>query len=101
MAGAKVIHMAAQQPIERFRAGQVSCALWRNEVTVRGEQKTIVKASVSRRYRDRNDEWQSSQSFSRNEIPLAIYCLQKAFESMIENAGESDTPAPVEEVVIE
>lgn len=75
--------------------------MWRNEVTVRGEQKTIVKASVSRRYRDRNDEWQSSQSFSRNEIPLAIYCLQKAFESMIENPGDPDTPAPVEEVVIE
>lgn len=70
-------------------------------MTVRGEQKTIVKASVSRRYRDRNDEWQSSQSFSRNEIPLAIYCLQKAFESMIEDPGDHDTPAPVEEVVIE
>jgi hypothetical protein len=96
MTGTKVNPMATQQPIERFRAGPVSCALWRNEVTVKGERKSIVKASVSRRYRDRNDEWQTSQSFSRNEIPLAIYCLQKAFGSMIENAGEPDTPAPVE-----
>ena len=101
MTGAKVIHMAAQQPLERFRAGPVSCALWRNEVTAKGERKTIVKASVSVRYRDENDVWRSSQSYSRNEIPLVIYSLQKAFESMIENPGDPDTPAPVEGVVIE
>lgn len=101
MAGTKVIHMAAQQPIERFRAGQVSCALWENDITVKGQEKTIVKASVSRRYQDRNGDWQSSQSFSRNEIPLAIYCLQKAFESMIEKSKETDTTVPVEEIVIE
>ena len=31
-----------------------------------------------------------SQSFSRNEIPLAIYVLQKAFEAMIEKRPEQD-----------
>ena len=28
--------------------------------------------------------WKTSQSFSQNEIPLAIYVPQKAFEAMIE-----------------
>lgn len=94
--------MATQQPIERFRAGQISCALWENEITVSGQQKTILKASVTRRYQDRNGEWKSSQSFSRNEIPLAIYCLQKAFASIIEKPKESDDEmGPVEEVLIE
>jgi hypothetical protein len=32
--------------------------------------------------------WQSSTSFSRNEIPLAIHCLQKAFEKIIEKQNE-------------
>ena len=49
-------------------------------------------------YRDDNDgEWKSSGSFSRNEIPLAIYCLQKAFEHMIEKQQEENS-TPVEEV---
>ena len=93
--------MANQQPIERFRAGSVSCALWENEIGVNGQQKTIVKASLDRRYQDRNGNWKSSQSFSRNEIPLAIYCLRKAFESIIEKAKDSDAMGPVEEVVVE
>lgn len=84
--------MENNEPIQRFRAGQVACALWENEVTVDGKQQTIVKASVSLRYRDRYGNWKSSQSFSRNEIPLAIYVLQKAFEAMIEKPAEAKEP---------
>jgi len=49
----------------------------------------LAKASVNRRYKDSAGNWQSSQSFSRNEIPLAIYVLQKAFEAMIEKPREA------------
>jgi len=72
-----------QQPMARFRAGQVSCALWENEIQVNGTAKTMLKASISRRYKDKGGEWKSSQSFSRNEIPLAIYCLEQAFGKII------------------
>ena len=46
--------------------------------------------------------WKSSQSFSRNEIPLAIYVLQKAFEAMLEKPkGEEITQAIEEERVVQ
>ncbi len=93
--------MAQLQPLNRFRAGQVSCALWENDIIVRGQQKTIVKASISRRYKDRDGNWQTSQSFSRHEIPLAIYCLTKAFGAMLENPNGQAEMGAVEEVVIE
>ena len=70
-------------PLKKFRAGQVSCALWENDAEVNGRTVTMLKATVERRYKDKNDTWKSSNSFSRNEIPLAIYCLQQAFEAMI------------------
>ena len=50
----------------------------------------LAKASVSRRYQARNGDWKTSQSFSRNEIPLAIYVLQKAFEAMLEKPKEAE-----------
>jgi len=86
------------QPIARFRAGQISCALWENEVQVNGTSKTMLEASVSRRYKDRDGEWKSSQSFSRNEIFLAIHCLNKAAEKIIgketaQNAGKVEEEA--------
>ena len=95
----EVIEMAKQQPMARFRAGSVSCALWENDIQVNGQMKTMLKASVARRYKDKDGEWKSSGSFSRNEIPLAIWCLQKAFDAIIGEQGSNgngDLEVPVE-----
>jgi len=81
--------MTGQQlPVAKFRAGQISSAVWRNQIQVKGTAITVLKATVQRRYKDKEGNWQSSGSFSRNEIPLAIYCLQKAFEKIIETQHE-------------
>ena len=72
------------QPVKKFRAGQVSCALWENEAKVNGRIVTMLKATVERRYKDKDGIWKSSGSFGRNEIPLAVYCLEKAFEAIVE-----------------
>ena len=86
-------------PMKKWNAGQISCALWCNEVKVNGKPVEILKASVERRYKDKDDNWKSSGSFSRNEIPLAIYCLQQAFEAMIEQRDQDEQPE-IEEVVV-
>ena len=75
-------------PLEKFKAGQVSAAIWENKVMVNGKETVMLKASIQRRYKDKNGEWKSTTSFGRNEIPLAIYCLQKAFEKIIEKQAE-------------
>ena len=88
-----------QKPIETFSAGAVSAGVWENEATVNGKTVTILKASVGRRYKDRNDNWKTTYSFSRNEIALAIYCLQKAFEAIIEKAKQDSSDIEGESVV--
>jgi len=80
--------MVGQLPLAKFKAGQVSSALWENEVQMPRGTVRILKATIQRRYKDKNGTWQSSTSFSRNEIPLAIHCLQKAFEKIIEKQNE-------------
>lgn len=98
--------MTGQQlPVAKFRAGQISSAVWRNEIQVKGKAITVLKATVQRRYKDKEGNWQSSGSFSRNEIPLAIHCLQQAFEKIIETQHEDSNNANtsgnnIEEVVI-
>lgn len=92
--------MTGQKPTAKFKAGQVSAALWENEITAKnGGKVTVLKATVQRRYKDK-EGWKSSQSFSRNEIPLAIYCLQKAFEKIIETQVDSANGNGVVEEVI-
>jgi len=93
--------MTGQQlPVAKFKAGQVSSALWENEVQMPRGTAKILKATVQRRYRDKSGNWQSSTSFSRNEIPLAIHCLQKAFEKIIQMQNEDSGSNNVEEIDI-
>ena len=93
--------MAGQKPVAKFKAGQVSAAIWENEITAQnGHKVSVLKTTVERRYKDRYGNWKSGGSFSRNEIPLAIYCLEKAFEKMVttqedkasNNNGEEEIP---------
>ncbi len=83
-------------PLKKFRAGQISCALWENEAKVNGRMVRMLKATVERRYKDKNNEWQSSGSFGRNEIPLAIYCLEKAFEAIVDEQSVQPEEGVVE-----
>ena len=91
--------MVGQRPVAKFAAGQVAAAIWENEVMTRsGKKLTMLKASVERRFKDKDGQWKSSNSFSRNEIPLAIYCLQKSLEHIIESRKDEDE-MPEEEAV--
>ena len=86
------------QPVAKFRAGSISCALWENEASVNGRRVTMIKATVERRFKDpKTDSWRSSNSFGRNEIPLAIFCLARAFDKIIGEEQQDDTVS--EEVV--
>ena len=78
-------------PLKKFSAGSVSSAIWENEAIVAGKSASILKATVERRYKDKDGTWKSSGSFSRNEIPLAVFCLLKAFAAMVdEKEGEEE-----------
>jgi hypothetical protein len=86
--------MANNKPKEKIIAGAVSCALWENELTTRdGRQIPVLKASLERRYRDASGTWKSSNSFGRNEIPQAIYCLMKAYAAMMEKSSDEEEAA--------
>ena len=51
---------------------------------------------------DKSGAWQSTSSFNRNEIRLAIHCLEKAFEKIIEiqNQDAVNNSNDIEEIAI-
>ena len=93
--------MEEQKPVKTFKAGPVTCAVWDNPISVGGRPTTILKASVSRRYRDRDGTWKTSQSFSRGELPLAMFAMLQAFEFMLEKSPEQEISDAVGEVARE
>ena len=86
-------------PVKKFSAGAISCSLWENQIAVGGIPTTVLKASVERRYKDRNGEWKSSNSYSRNEIPLVIHLLQEAFGYMLKDHSTEEMKVEEETVL--
>mgnify|MGYP001313222068 FL=1 len=83
--------MANQKPVWKTQAGVISVALWQNEAVVGGRNVKMLKATIERRYKD-GTEWKSSSSFGRNDVPLVIWCLSRAFGKMLEKpeGGEGE-----------
>ncbi|MFN3166985.1 MAG: hypothetical protein ACE37H_07970 [Phycisphaeraceae bacterium] len=73
-----------KQPTAKFRAGSIECSLWENEIQTKTGTATVLKATVERRYRNAQGEWASTQSFGRNDLPMAIFCLERAFAEIID-----------------
>ena len=86
-------------PVKKFQVGGISCALWENDMTIDGQSRSVLKATIERRYKDKSGEWKSSNSYGRNEIPLVIHALQQAFGYMVQKRGGED--GKVEEELVE
>ncbi len=82
--------MTTQQPAANFRAGTITAAVWENDIEINGNQIKALRTSVERRFRTKEGQWKSSSTFSRNDIPLAIHCLQKAFDFMVERNSNKE-----------
>jgi hypothetical protein len=64
-------------PVKKFKAGAISVAIWENEKKEGGRYNTV---SLDKRYKDKEEKWQSSSSLHMNDLPKAIVALQRAYE---------------------
>ncbi len=69
----------SEKPVQKFTAGGLNVAVWENENKQGGKYNTI---SISRNYKDKNDEWKSTNSLRINDIPKAVLALNKAYEHL-------------------
>ncbi len=83
--------MKNERPVARFRAGAITAAVWRNSIDVSGRKVSVFKATVERGFKDpKTDEWRNTGSFGRNDLPLVVFCLERAFAWMIEHESKGD-----------
>ena len=87
------------QPIQKFRAGSVSCAIWENEVTANDRTFTARSVTFERWYRDKNGEWKSTTSFKEGDFRFLRYVINKADTYLIEE--RSITRDNVEEETVQ
>lgn len=75
----KVIKMA---PIKNYRTGTMEVALWENEI----EDKTFRNITISRSYKDKEDNWKNTNNIPVDDIPKLVAILNEVYRSqMFEN----------------
>lgn len=83
-------------PEKKFKAGAINVTIWKNERQKEsGEEFSYYSISIDRRYKNKNGEWQSTNSLRVNDLPKAILVLNKAYEYLVLKEQET-----TEEVVL-
>jgi len=74
--------MATNKPIHEIRLGKVKAAIWAND-TSSGVRHNVT---IERLYKD-GDDWKSTSSFGRDDLPLACKVLDQAHTWIFEQNG--------------
>ena len=75
-----------QRPVHEVRLGRIKAAVWANE-TDAGIRHNVTLARI---YRD-GDTWKSSESFSRDDLPLVAKVADMAHTWIFEQNGSAAT----------
>ena len=82
--------MGKKLPETKFRSGAIAATIWSNEAVRDGKKVEYKTVSFERSYKDKNDQWQSTNSLRTADIPKAILVLTKAYEHLALNADDED-----------
>ena len=77
------------KPEKVFKNGACEAAIFVNEINKDGAKIEIKKVVVQRRYKDKDGNWQGTNSLDINDIPKAVMALTKAYNYLTEKGENS------------
>lgn len=81
--------MKMAKPEIVFENGSCKASVFMNEYERDGKTMKIPKTTISRRYLDKNDEWQTTMSFSLNDLPKVAMVAIRAYNHLTSNPAEN------------
>ena len=79
-----------QLPEKKFSTGAICATIWKNNGASKSgvpvEYRTI---QLDRRYKDKEGNWQSTDSLRLNDLPKASLVIQKAYEYLVLKGQDS------------
>ena len=79
----------SNKPWKVLRSSGVSASIFENSVKTKDGEVTYFKVSLTRTYRD-GDEWKSTSSLSRDDLPVAALLLQQAWSAIVKADAATD-----------
>ena len=72
-------------PIATIRVGRIKATIWENTDE---QDRTYHATTLTRSYRDKNNQWQETTSFSLEDMPRLRLASDKAFELIHERLSD-------------
>jgi len=71
-------------PEKKFSSGGLNATVWQNQgKNKEGLDVSYRTVTFQRRYKDKNGEWQSTNTLRINDLPKASLILEKAYEYLV------------------
>ena len=70
------------QPEKRFKQGNCTASIFVNKVQKDGQEIETRSVVLQKSYTDKEGNWQSTNSFGKNDLPKIIMAAQKAFDHL-------------------
>ena len=80
------------KPVKVFRSRGVSASIFANHAKSDGRDITFHKVSLQRTWKD-GDEWKTTTSFGRDDLPVARLLLDRAWEFILDAESSHSTDA--------
>ena len=73
-----------KMPEKKFRAGGITATIWKNEGKDNDGNKTEFNTvGLERSYKDKNDEWQKTNTMRLNDLPKVVLVCSKSYEYLV------------------
>jgi len=77
------------KPEKKFRAGAISATIWKNQNQKGTKSFSYHTISLERAYKDQAGGWKTTASMRLADLPRAKLVLNKAYEYLVVQEGES------------
>ena len=71
------------KPLKKFRAGALSVTIWENIAQKDGQPVVFNSVSFDRSFKDKEGNWQKTNSLRSSDLPKAAMIINKAYEYLI------------------
>ena len=81
----------SNSPEMKFRAGAISATVWQNSIQGENGTSSYNSVSLERVYKDKEGNWQTTNSFRMNDLPKLALVAQKAYEFVVFKKNDEQT----------
>jgi hypothetical protein len=68
------------EPEKTFNQGSCRAAVFTNEIKQNGKTAIIRNVAIQKRYKDKDGNWQNTNSFGVNDLPKLVLVATKAYD---------------------